>query len=89
MHKKFVLVLATLGASTIAFGQAQVNTGGSGFAFDAYQINYAANLNIGDSVVNITNTGVQGPFFGTAAGATSATAGNICVNTYVFDPQEE
>ncbi len=85
MHKNSSLVFAILVASTIAFGQVQVNPG---IDIDAYQINYAANLNIGDANVNITNTGVQGPFFG-SAGAAGPTAGNICVNTYVFDAQEE
>jgi hypothetical protein len=36
---------------------------------------YASNLNIGDSVVNITNNGASG--------------GNICVSAYTFDPFEE
>ena len=45
-----------------------------------YQVNYAANLNIGDSFVNLTN-------FGTLSGADPS--GNICVNVYVFDPAEE
>ncbi len=71
MKLRLSLILATLSAS--AFGQAY------------YQVGYAANLNIGDSVVNISNSGAQGGFFG----ATPPTVGNICVNTYVFDPQEE
>jgi hypothetical protein len=40
-----------------------------------FQVRYAANLNIGDSVVNITNTG--------------ATGSNICVNVYTFAPDEQ
>jgi hypothetical protein len=84
MQKNFTLVFTALVASTVAFGQVQVNPG---IDIDAYQINYAANLNIGDSNVDITNTGIQGPFFGTTAAG--PTAGNLCVNTYVFDPQEE
>jgi hypothetical protein len=73
---------ATLSAA--AFGQV-INMG----VPDSYQIGYAANLNIGDSVVNLSNSGasidaaqaiVGGPFRG---------AGNICANIYVFDPQEE
>lgn len=59
-------------ASTPVFGQ--------GAPADAFQIRYAANLNIGDSFVDITNTGAQG---NTAAG------GNLCVNVYTFDPAEE
>jgi Ice-binding-like len=48
-----------------------------------YQIRYASNLNIGDSVVNLTNTGTL-----TNPGALS-TSGNICVNVYTFDASEE
>jgi uncharacterized repeat protein (TIGR01451 family) len=47
---------------------------------DAYQALYAANLNIGDSVINLSNTG--------ALSGTSP-AGDLCVNVYAFDPREE
>ena len=77
IHMRFSLVLAAFAISSIAFGQAAVVQDGS------FQIGYAANLNIGDSVVNISNDGVNGGVFG------AGTSGNICVNTYVFDPQEE
>jgi len=42
---------------------------------DAFQVNYASNLQAGDSFVNISNTG--------------SSAGNLCANIYVFDPSEE
>lgn len=42
---------------------------------DAFQVRYANNLNIGDSVVEITNAGSSG--------------GNVCENIYVFDTVEE
>jgi len=50
-------------------------------------VKYTANLNIGESYIDITNTGangaaLQGPGFG-------AQFGNICVNVYAFDPSEE
>jgi YVTN family beta-propeller protein len=53
----------------------------------AFQISYAANLNIGESYIDITNTGANGasllgPGFG-------ATEGDICANVYAFDPSEE
>src|SRR6202162_2341530 len=76
VHMRFSLVLATLALSTVAFAQLQDGP---------FQIGYAANLNIGDSVVNISNDGFNGGVFG----AIPPTSGNICVNTYVFDPQEE
>ena len=54
---------------------------------DSFQIRYASNLTQGDSVINISNTGVNGaslngPGFG---GAT----GNLCVNAYAFSPDEQ
>ena len=48
-------------------------------AADAFQVHYASNLQTGDSVVNITNTGSSG----------NAAAGDVCVNVYAFDPSEE
>jgi len=47
---------------------------------DSFQVRYVSNLDIGDSVINITNAG-------TLSGTDPA--GNICVNAYVFDPSEE
>ena len=63
------LALATVGFSMAAFAQS-----------DIFQVKYAANLNIGDSFVDITNTGAT-----VAAGASR----NICANIYTFDPAEE
>ncbi|MDQ2946414.1 MAG: hypothetical protein M3Y27_10805 [Acidobacteriota bacterium] len=45
-----------------------------------YQLRYLANLDKGDSYINLTNAG-------TLDGR--APAGNICVNVYTFDPAEE
>jgi len=45
-----------------------------------FQVRYAANLNLYDSFINITNTGA------TVANGVSQ---NLCENIYVFDPQEE
>ena len=68
----------TMGAlfSVVAFAQVI-----PGAPADAYQVKYAANLNVGDSVFNITNAGTQN----TAAGALT----NICVNVYTFAPDEQ
>jgi YVTN family beta-propeller protein len=53
----------------------------------SYLENYAANLNIGESYIGITNTGANGAsLYGPGLGAQS---GNICVNVYAFDPNEE
>ncbi len=64
----FPLTLASLTFSALAFSQ-QIGPD------DAFQVRYAANLAIGDSVVNLTNSGASG--------------GNLCANLYTFDPQEE
>jgi hypothetical protein len=75
MFKQLTFVFATLALSAIASAQIQD---------DAYQIGYAANLNIGDSVVNISNDGASGGFYPNTLGV-----GNTCVNVYTFDPAEE
>jgi len=68
MYKQFALALAAVAFSTVAF------------ADDTFQIDYAANLNIGDSYLNFTNSG------DTVANGVSQ---NLCINLYTFDPQEE
>lgn len=74
---RFTLALAALAFSTV------------GFAADFFQVHYAANLNIGDSFVDITNTGANIPI--QQAGAVNAIdpSLNICANLYTFDPAEE
>jgi hypothetical protein len=62
--------------ATAAYGQAI-----AGAPDDAFQVRYAANLNVGDSVINVTNAGTQN----TAGGALT----NICVNVYAFSPDEQ
>lgn len=49
----------------------------------AFQVRYAANLPIGDSVVNVTNTGASAttPF--------PTENGVLCVNVYTFSPDEQ
>jgi hypothetical protein len=66
--------LATIFVSSVAYAQA---VGGPP---DAFQISYASNLNIGDSVVNLVNAGTQ---------SGTDPAGRICANVYTFDPAEE
>jgi hypothetical protein len=48
-----------------------------------FQVRYASNLAVGDSVVNITNTGASStvPF--------PTQNGNICANVYTFSPDEQ
>src|SRR5271166_2400862 len=66
---RLTLALATLALSTVAFSQNPIT------ADAPFQIRYATNLNIGDSVVNMSNSGASG--------------GTICANVYTFDPAEE
>jgi hypothetical protein len=75
------VILAALALAVAAFAQNPVT------ADAAFQVGYAANLTIGESYINITNTGANGaallgPGFGTQSG-------NICVSVYAFDPGEE
>jgi len=61
-----LLIFATLAFSAIAFANPQD---------DPYQIRYASNLDIGDSVINLSNSGASG--------------GSICANVYTFAPDEQ
>jgi hypothetical protein len=70
MQLRIQLGLATLAFATVALAQNPIT------ADSPFQVKYASNLNLGDSVINITNTG--------------ANAGNnICVNVYTFSPDEQ
>jgi len=79
-----MLVLATLafaGAACAQNGSTTAPDAGSGAPF---QIRYASNLDIGDSVINITNDGDSA----TGSGA-FLSGGNLCVGVYSFDANEE
>jgi hypothetical protein len=52
-----------------------------------FQVRYASNLNIGDSVINITNTGARGAAL--PSGTSASITGAICVNVYAFSPDEQ
>jgi hypothetical protein len=79
--KLFTLFAATTILSVAAFAQNPVT------ADSPYQIKYASNLTVGDSVINISNTGARGA--GLTSGTSASTTGAICANVYVFDPDEE
>jgi hypothetical protein len=68
-QRVFAFSLAGLLSAAVAFAQNPVT------ADSPFQVRYAANLNIGDGAVDITNTGASG--------------GNICVNVYTFAPDEQ
>ena len=67
MHKALLVVI---GFAAVAFGQNDTPV----------QFGYAANMNIGDSVVNLTNSGAQNGF---------EPAGNLCANIYVFSEDQQ
>jgi hypothetical protein len=75
MQLRILLAVAIVACATVAFAQ---DVGGPP---DKFQVRYASNLNIGDSVINITNAGTTN----TAAGALT----NICANVYTFSPDEQ
>ena len=75
--RTLLLSFATVALATAAYAQ-DVNS----ISFpDVFQVRYAANLNKGDSFINITNTG--------STELPDPTAANICVGVYTFDPSEE
>lgn len=72
------------GAMVMVLGSLTAQSTG---AEDAFQISYISQLNNADTVINITNAGTSA---GTSTiQGSSAGVGNICLNIYVFDPQEE
>jgi hypothetical protein len=75
MHLRIQLMLATVAFSAVASAQI-INSATP----DSFQVRYASNLNIGDSVINITNSGAT-----VAAGVSQ----NLCIGVYTFDPAEE
>jgi hypothetical protein len=76
------LVLTTLATAAAAFAQNPIT------ADSPYQIRYASNLAIGDSYVNISNTGARGGNI-VGSGVSPSITGSICANVYVFTPDEE
>ena len=81
MHLRNVILVALV-LAVAAFAQNPIT------ADSPFQIGYFANLNVSSNqYINITNTGANGaPLLGPGFGAQ---AGNICVNLYAFNPDEE
>src|SRR5689334_4183313 len=75
MQLRVLLAVAIVACASVAFAQAI-----PGVPADAFEVRYASNLNIGDSVINITNAGTTN-----IAGALT----NICANVYTFSPDEQ
>ena len=72
------LIFAALACSAVALAQA-VDT--------PFQVRYAANLSVGDSVINVTNSGANGASL--QSGTTASITGSLCVNVYAFSPDEQ
>ncbi len=75
-----VTVVAAFGLTSGAWAQASATRTSAPTTSDSFQVHYVSNLDQGDSVVNVSNAGTQGGF---------DPAGRICVNTYVFSPDEQ
>lgn len=80
MYLRTLALASVFAAAAFAQPATIVNTG----EIDSFQVSYASNINIGDSFVNLTNTGE----YVTGSGFTF-TGGTLCANFYVFDPAEE
>src|SRR4051794_39649417 len=78
MSQRLLAALAIIVFSNVAFGQVVATAPALGYT-DSYQVNYVSNLPTG-TFVNFTNAGVHG-------GLTPA--GDICVNVYTWDPDEQ
>ncbi len=90
-----VIVVGTIEGSHVNSAQVTTfNEGNGGTATatllvggDPFLVSYAANLNVGESFIDIGNTGANGaPLLGPGFGGA---AGNICANVYAFDSGEE
>jgi hypothetical protein len=80
------LTLAAAFSAVAAFGQT-VTVPAAGFADSAFQVRYASNLAIGDSVVNFSNSGSSSTDSGITSGG--AQNGDICANIYAYSPDEQ
>ena len=72
---------AALVSGVAAFGQV------GAYADSAFQVRYASNLAIGDSVVNFSNAGSSSTDAGITGGAPQN--GDICANVYAYSPDEQ
>jgi len=72
------IVLAVVIVAMAAFAQVQDGP---------YKVSYASNLNVGDAMINITNTGALGAAL--QSGTSASITGSICANVYAFSPDEQ
>jgi hypothetical protein len=76
MQLRIIFAFGIVACASVAFGQAI-----PGSPTDAFQVRYASNLNIGDSVINITNSGTHNSVGGFLT--------LLCANVYTFSPDEQ
>ena len=80
MFQRFLALSAALVLVSVASAQEPAVFPALGYE-DTFQINYTANLNLADSVINLKNAGYHKQTLGGH--------GFLCANVYVFDPAEE
>ena len=71
------VAFAALASCVAGFGQVQDSS---------FQVRYAANLAVGESVINFTNSGASSTL---AFNANLAQNGEICANVYAYSPDEQ
>jgi hypothetical protein len=79
------LILTALALAPVAFAQGPATTLTTLDAF--YQVRYIANLQFGDSYIDMVNDGAT--MLGPIGPGGALVTGNICANVYVFDSAEE
>jgi len=81
----FELGLLTNTTSTVTSNEALpgVSAFANIFVGNPFQVRFASNLGVGDSVINITNSGTS------STNAFPTQNGNICLNVYTFSPDEQ
>src|SRR6185436_1611264 len=82
MKSRVMAVAAYICMSVAAFGQVIVTASQD----SPFQVRYAANLAIGESVINISNTGASSSV---AFGTGFAQNGEICANVYAYSPDDQ
>jgi hypothetical protein len=82
--------LLTNTTSTVTSTQAPPGDPASATLFigEPYQVSYFPNLNIGDSVINISNAGSRGGVT-LQSGTSASVGGSLCANVYSFTPDEQ
>lgn len=84
----WLVTINTTAGTVTTIGTLPDNTDALAFTrapIDSFLISYA-NLKLGDSFINVTNTGT---YSNVNANGVGVSGGNICANVYVFDPNEE